>query len=113
MRKQKFIFSLLTAFASFGLVSFPASAQVNSDQGASQTAAINGDNNTIIQIINQTNRQQNRRGQLNRPNRRQAPYQRRESDRNRGYGQQQNAGRDRGNHYGHYKKYRDYKGWGR
>ncbi|MBE9004706.1 hypothetical protein IQ259_06585 [Fortiea sp. LEGE XX443] len=108
MSKQKFIFSLLTAVASVGLASFPVLAQVNSNQGAGQTAAINGDNNTIIQIINQTNRQQNRRGQINR---RQAPYQRRDSNRDQDYGISQNSRRDRGNHYGHYKKYRNNNRW--
>lgn len=106
MRKQKFIFSLLTAVASVGLVSLPALAEVNSNQGAGQTAAINGDNNTIIQIINQTNRQQNSRGRLNR---RPAAYERRDSGRNQGYGRQENSRRDRGNHYGHYNKYRNYR----
>lgn len=103
MRKQKFIFSILTAVASVSLFSSPAMAQVNSNQDANQTAAINGDNNTIIQIINQTNVQQNNRGRLNR---RQAPYQRRDSYRNQNYGRQPYYRRDRGNHYGQYKKYR-------
>ncbi|MCC5637719.1 hypothetical protein LC593_18110 [Nostoc sp. CHAB 5844] len=110
MRKQKFIFGLLTAVASIGLVSLPTLAEVNSSQGASQTAAINGDNNTIIQIINQTNRQQNSRGRINR---RQAPYQRRDAYRNQGYGRQENYRRDRGNRYGNYKKYRNHNRWDR
>ncbi|BBD59588.1 hypothetical protein NIES2109_23760 [Nostoc sp. HK-01] len=105
MSKKKFIFSLLTAVATFGLVASPTLAEVNSNQGANQTAAINGDNNTIIQIINQTNRQQNSRGRINR---RQLPDERRGNfNRNQGYGRQDNSRRDQGNHYGRYKKYRN------
>lgn len=110
MSKQKYILSFLSAVATFGIISFPALGQVNSNQGASQNAAINGDNNTIIQIINQTNRQQNDRGRINR---RQAPDKKRYSNRNQGYRGQQNYRRDRGNRYGNYKKYRNHSGWGR
>jgi len=110
MSKKKFIVSFISAIATVGFTSFPTVAQVNSNQGASQTAVINGDNNTIIQIINQSNRQQNNRG---RANRRQSPYQRRDAYRNQGYGQQENYRRDNGNRYGNYKKYRNNNRWGR
>ncbi|MBD2593710.1 hypothetical protein BCD64_22955 [Nostoc sp. MBR 210] len=129
MRKQKFVFGFLTAVATFGLVSSPTLAQVNSNQGASQTAAINGNNNTIIQIINQTSRQQNNRGRV--LNRRQLPNQRRGFNRNQEYGRRDNDNyrrrdndnyrrrdndndrRDRGNHYGRDKKYRYENRWNR
>jgi hypothetical protein len=54
MKQRHGAFSLLGA-AAFSTLSFPAFANPATEQIGTQSATINGDNNQIIQVINQVN----------------------------------------------------------
>jgi hypothetical protein len=90
-------FSLISA----GVLSFfPLSAQAQIVINSSQNAAINGDNNQITQVINQTIIYQNRNPRLSRPGNMNRHNMGQDDDHRRGrnHGHRDNDDHERGEH---------------